>query len=67
MFGDTGQILDPLVYLGALATATKKIALGTTGIVLPLRDPVSTAKQALSVDFLSGGRFIMGLSTGGQA
>lgn len=64
MFGDTGQILDPLVYLGALATATKNIALGTTGIVLPLREPVSTAKQALSVDFLSGGRFIMGLSTG---
>ncbi|HBR1526340.1 TPA: LLM class oxidoreductase [Klebsiella pneumoniae] len=63
-FGDTGQILDPFVYLGALANATKNIALGTTGIVLPLRDPVITAKQALSVDFLSGGRFILGLSTG---
>lgn len=67
LFGDTGQILDPLVYLGALATATNQIALGTTGIVLPLREPVTTAKQALSVDFLSGGRFVMGLSTGDRA
>lgn len=32
--------------------------------MLPLRDPVITAKQALSVDFLSSGRFVMGLSTG---
>lgn len=63
-FGDTGQILDPLVYLGALATVTRQIALGTTGIVLPLRDPVITSKQALSADFLSDGRFVMGLSTG---
>lgn len=63
-FGDTGQILDPMVYLGALATTTKQITLGTTGIVLPLRDPVITAKQAMSVDFLSHGRFVMGLSTG---
>lgn len=64
LFGDTGQILDPFVYLGALATTTRQIALGTTGVVLPLREPVITAKQALSVDFLSGGRFVLGLSTG---
>lgn len=63
-FGDTGQMIDPFVYLGFLAAVTKKIALGTTGIVLPLRDPLIVAKQSVSVDQLTGGRFLLGLSSG---
>ncbi len=63
-FGDAGQLLDPFVYAGFLASVTKRIGIGTTGIVLPLRDPIIVAKQAASVDQLSGGRFILGLSTG---
>ena len=63
-FGDVGQILDPLVYAGFLAAVTQDIAIGTAGIVLPLRDPLIVAKQAASVDQLLGGRFIMGLATG---
>lgn len=63
-FGDAGQLLDPFVYAGYLASITKRISIGTTGIVLPLRDPVIVAKQAASVDQLTGGRFILGLSTG---
>ncbi|QXI20150.1 LLM class oxidoreductase [Pseudomonas iranensis] len=63
-FGDVGQIYDPMVYAGWLAAATRYIAIGTAGIVLPLRDPLAVAKQALSVDQLTGGRFILGLSTG---
>ncbi|MCC9623057.1 LLM class oxidoreductase [Thalassospira sp. MA62] len=63
-FGDAAQMIDPFVYAGFLAAATKTIALGTTGIVLPLRDPISVAKQSVSVDHLSGGRFILGVSTG---
>lgn len=43
---------------------TRRIAIGTAGIILPLRDPVAVAKQASSVDHLSEGRFILGLSTG---
>lgn len=62
-FGDTGQVLDPFVYAGMLTAITRRITLGTAGIVLPLRDPVFVAKQAASVDQLSG-RFILGLSTG---
>jgi luciferase-type oxidoreductase len=64
MFGDTGQMLDPMVYLGYLAAHTRDISFGTAGIVLPLRDPVILAKQAASVDQLTGGRFILGLSSG---
>lgn len=66
-FGDTGQMFDPFVYLGYLAGQTSRIALGTAGIVLPLRDPLIIAKQAVSVDQLSGGRLILGLSSGDRA
>jgi len=63
-FGDVGQIIDPMVYAGWLAAQTTRIAIGTAGIVLPLRDPLIVAKQAASVDQLLGGRFLLGLSTG---
>jgi luciferase-type oxidoreductase len=67
MFGDTGQMLDPMVYMGYLAAHTRQIALGTAGIVLPLREPIILAKQAVSVDQLSGGRLLLGLSSGDRA
>ncbi|MDK3019768.1 TIGR03571 family LLM class oxidoreductase [Pseudodonghicola flavimaris] len=63
-FGDAAQMLDPFVYAGYLSAVTSTITLGTTGVVLPLREPVSVAKQALSVDRLTEGRFLLGLSTG---
>lgn len=63
-FGDTGQVFDPMVYLGYLAAITKNITLGTAGMVVPLREPLIIAKQAVSVDQLSNGRFILGLSSG---
>lgn len=66
-FGDTGQMLDPMVYLGFLAAHTQRIALGTAGIVLTLRDPLIVAKQAVSVDQLAQGRLLLGLSTGDRA
>lgn len=63
-FGDVAQIYDPFVDLGYLAAITENITLGTAGIVSPLRNPVLTAKQATSVDQLSGGRFLLGMSSG---
>ncbi len=63
-FGDAAQMLDPFVYAGYMAAVTDKIALGTAGIVTPLREPISIAKQSATADMLSGGRFILGLSTG---
>jgi luciferase-type oxidoreductase len=63
-FGDVGQILDPLVYAGYLAAVTRNITIGTAGIVLPLRDPLIVAKQAVTVDQLLGGRLVLGLATG---
>ncbi|MEL6465178.1 MAG: LLM class oxidoreductase [Pseudomonadota bacterium] len=63
-FGDAGQIFDPFVYLGALAMATERIALGTASIILPLRHPAHVAKAAASADVLSNGRLLLGVASG---
>ncbi|MBT0958312.1 LLM class oxidoreductase [Alphaproteobacteria bacterium KMM 3653] len=63
-FGDAGQIFDPFVYLGALAGATRDIALGVASVVLPLRHPAHVAKAAASADVLSGGRVLLGVASG---
>jgi len=63
-FGDPGQIFDPFVYLGALATATDRIALGTASVILPLRHPAHVAKAAATADVLSGGRLLLGIASG---
>ncbi|HET8537416.1 MAG TPA: LLM class F420-dependent oxidoreductase [Solirubrobacteraceae bacterium] len=56
--------LDPFVALTAAATATTKLRLGT-GICLVIeRDPIITAKEAASLDLLSGGRFEFGVGAG---
>jgi len=63
-FGDAGQVLDPLVYAGWLAALTQRIAIGTAGIVAPLREPIIAAKQIATADQLLGGRFLAGMASG---
>ncbi|MBQ5949272.1 LLM class oxidoreductase [Massilia sp. ST3] len=63
-YGDVGQVYEPMVYMAYLAAATTRIVLGTAGIVLPTREPLILAKQATSLDQLSGGRLVLGLSSG---
>ena len=63
-FGDAGQVFDPFVYLGALATQTSSIALGVASIILPLRHPAHVAKAAATADALSNGRLILGIASG---
>jgi luciferase-type oxidoreductase len=66
-FGDLGQVYDPWVYLGWIASRTRSIALATGSIILPLRHPLHTAKAAASVDQLSGGRMVMGAASGDRS
>ena len=66
-FGDVGQVWDPVSYLGYLAASTSEIALGTGAVVVPLRHPLHLAKQAASIDHLSGGRFLFGVATGDRS
>ncbi|EFO33059.1 favin-dependent monooxygenase [Roseibium sp. TrichSKD4] len=63
-FGDARQTFDPFVYLGLLAGSTKRIALGVSSIILPLRHPAHVAKAANSSDVLSGGRLLLGIASG---
>jgi len=62
--GNVSALDDPFLWLAHLAAATERIALGTAAAVLPLRNPLHLAKAALSLDRISGGRFILGLGSG---
>ena len=57
-------VIEPLTLLGYLAARTSRIRLGTSVIVLGMRNPFVVAKQAATVDLLSNGRFTLGLGAG---
>jgi alkanesulfonate monooxygenase SsuD/methylene tetrahydromethanopterin reductase-like flavin-dependent oxidoreductase (luciferase family) len=56
--------LDPLILLGALATQTSRIELGTCVVQVPLRHPVEHAHRAQTLNVLSQGRFRFGVGSG---
>src|SRR5260370_2787115 len=58
------SVLDPLVALGYVAASTARIRLGVALINLPFVSPTVLAKQATTVDVLSGGRLDLGLGIG---
>jgi alkanesulfonate monooxygenase len=60
-------ILDSLTILTAIAARTSRIKLGTGILVLPLRNPVVTAKVLASLDQISKGRLILGAAAGWYA
>jgi probable F420-dependent oxidoreductase len=55
---------DPFVALMAAAAATTRIKVGTGICLLVERDPITTAKEVASLDFLSRGRFLFGIGGG---
>ncbi|CAG9202575.1 Bac_luciferase domain-containing protein [Paraburkholderia tropica] len=61
---ETGRLPAPLVLLAAAARRTRRIALGTGVIVLPLEHPLRVAEDAAVLDALSGGRVQLGLGAG---
>lgn len=58
---------DPFVSLMAAAAVTKDIKVGTGIALITERDPILMAKQAASLDYLSNGRFLMGIGAGWNA
>jgi alkanesulfonate monooxygenase len=56
--------LDALATLSAAAAVTERVGLGTAALVLPLRHPVTLAKEVASLHHLSAGRFRFGVAVG---
>lgn len=59
-----GQLYDILIYGTHLLSQTRKIALGTSALVLPLRHPLRLAKEIATIEALFPERLIMGISSG---
>jgi probable F420-dependent oxidoreductase len=58
------RTLDPFVALTAAAVATEKLVVGTGIALIPQRDPILTAKEVVSLDLVSQGRFRFGVGVG---
>jgi alkanesulfonate monooxygenase SsuD/methylene tetrahydromethanopterin reductase-like flavin-dependent oxidoreductase (luciferase family) len=56
--------LEPLVSLSYVAAKTRSIELGIAALLLPIRNPILVAKAVSTIDFLSGGRVILGVALG---
>jgi len=71
-YADDGQVpmppgsglLEPFTTLAFLAGVTSSVRLGTAMCLLPQRNPVYTAKEVATVDWLSGGRVDLGVGVG---
>jgi probable F420-dependent oxidoreductase len=64
MAGGGHESFDPLTALALCAGVTSTIRLQTYLLVLPYRNPFLAAKQAATLDLLSGGRVILSVGTG---
>ena len=61
---DTLGTLSPLPALAAAATVTRTLRVGSYVLAVPLRTPGTVAREAATLDLLSGGRFELGLGSG---
>jgi probable F420-dependent oxidoreductase len=59
-------LLDVVVALSTFAAVTERITLGAGIVLLPLRHPSVVAKEFASLDYIAGGRVILGVGVGGE-
>src|SRR3546814_16898974 len=58
--------LDPFLQIAQAAVASRRLLLGPSVYLLPLRHPTPVAKQVATIDHLTEGRFIFGVGIGGE-
>jgi len=59
-----GTIFECLSTLAWVAAKTERVRVGSSVLVLPMRHAVVAAKQAATIDNLTGGRLILGVGAG---
>ncbi|HEY7580035.1 MAG TPA: LLM class flavin-dependent oxidoreductase [Acetobacteraceae bacterium] len=59
-------VLDPLLQLAQAAVVSRRLILGTSVYLLPLRHPAPVAKQVATLDHLTAGRLVFGVGVGGE-
>lgn len=62
--GKTPRFYELMTVLSFCAAATTRLRVGTAVAVLPIRDPLWLAKQAATLDAMSGGRLDLGVGVG---
>ena len=55
---------DPLIWMAHMAGATERIKFGTAILILPQHSPVVCAAQVAPLDYMSGGRALLGIGVG---
>ncbi|KAA0097973.1 TIGR03619 family F420-dependent LLM class oxidoreductase [Mycolicibacterium sp. P1-18] len=67
-YGDVyGGVYEALMLLSHVAAVTTRVTLGTTVIIVPLREPVLLAKQLATLERLAPGRVVFGVGVGWDA
>jgi len=64
MYPPSPLFYDPVLALTWAAAYTKRVRLGTSVLVLPMRHPLPLAKELATLQNLSGGRLILGAGVG---
>jgi probable F420-dependent oxidoreductase len=62
--GEATVFPDPLIWLAYVAARTSTLRLGTGILIVPQRNPLVLAKELATLDYLSGGRMILGAGIG---
>src|SRR4051794_25907043 len=63
---ETQSVADPWILLAAMASATQRITLGPLITPLARHRPWNLAREAVTLDHLSGGRLVLGVGIGGD-
>lgn len=67
-YGDVyGGVYEALMLLSHVAAVTDRVTLGTTVVIVPLREPVLLAKQLSTLERLAPGRVVFGVGVGWDA
>jgi len=59
-----GRLIETLSSLSFLAAKTDRLRLGTSVLILAMRNPIVVAKEVAAIDILSRGRMVLGLGAG---